>query len=80
MTYREKYLSLTTWQDKVLIMNLYHCLKELEETSWTLRKTAKYFSKSTGYVSESLKLANHMELIKHCELRKDALLIVRDIK
>lgn len=77
MTYKQKYDSCKTWQEKCLIINLYHCLMVLEHDDWQMRQTAKYFNISLGLVSEDIKLAIHIELVKSCKYRKDALELVK---
>lgn len=40
---------------------------------WTIRQTASYFGVSNGLVCENLKLAEHIDKIKGCKNRKEAL-------
>jgi len=59
-----------------MIMELYHLGMSSRFTSWTIHKTAQYFTVSNGLVSENLKLANSFhsnENVYNCVTRQDAL-------
>jgi hypothetical protein len=76
MTYREKFESCKTWQDKVLILNMFHHQKLATEKHWSLRLTASYFYRSLGYVSESIKLAE-LSNLKEFPTRTEAIAFIR---
>lgn len=57
MTFLEKYYQVTTWYDKVLVMEIYHFAMVAREKKWPIINTAKYFRCSVGLVSENLRLA-----------------------
>jgi len=73
MTYKEKFNNCEAWQDRATILNLYHVLMTVKEGHWKMVNTAVYFGKSTGYTSESINIAEHIELVRHCKTRKEAL-------
>lgn len=75
MTLREKFEKCITWQDKVRYINLYHALMTFRKDKWNIRKTALYFGISIGLVSENLRLAEHMDHVKQCITRKEALVL-----
>lgn len=73
------YRTAKTWQEKVLVMNLYHKHMAMIHDSWSVRKTAKYFEKSIGLTSENLMLAKVFEAVKHFNTRQEALDFIKDI-
>jgi len=76
MTFPERYQIADRWQDRVLIMNLFHTAATQINTNWTLRKTALIFDCSIGLVSENLRLANGIDSgssINECNTRQEAL-------
>lgn len=73
MTYKEKYDSSDSWQDKVATMNLFHRIMVVKHKTWTMKNTAKYFDVSLATVSENTKLGLHFEEVKQLESRKRAL-------
>lgn len=79
MTYKEQYEAHIKWQDKVAIMSLFHHLQMASHKKWILNDTAKYFDVAIGLVSENIRLAMNLEKVKHCELRKDAVDLLRKI-
>lgn len=72
MTAKQKYDKAKTWQRKVTLISFYHLYMGLRK-QWTIRKTAKYFGISVGNVSESLRLAEHIDKVKSQPSRKKAL-------
>lgn len=72
MTAKQKYQNSKTWQHKVLVINIYHLYMRTKK-EWSVRKTAHYFGISVGNVSESLKLYQHFDKVKHAPSRKKAL-------
>ena len=79
MTYKEQYNDHTTWQEKVVIMNLFHCLQVATKKRWRMADTASYFDVSLSLVSENLKLAEHLDVCKHIEFRDKAIQFVRNL-
>jgi hypothetical protein len=77
LTLKEKHDEADTWQEKVLTINFYHCLMVAKKPKWGMRETAQYFQISLGQVSESILLAINIELVKHHDLRKDAMAVVK---
>jgi len=79
MTYKEQYQKHDTWQDRVRIMNLFHCLQVAKQKKWGMKETSVYFEVSIGLVSENLLLARNLDKCKHIEFRNDAIQFVRDL-
>jgi hypothetical protein len=76
MTFLERYQEMKKWQDKVIIMEMYHLAQTIHHQDWTLRKTANYFNCSMGLISENLKLAklfHEHHPITNAKTRDDAL-------
>ena len=73
MTYKEKYQTSKSWQQKVQIVNLYYQFKSGHGRKWSMRNTATYFGISLGLVSEYVKLGLNMEKVKHFESRNKAM-------
>ena len=80
MTFKEKYLKCETWHDKAIIINFYHKLKCHQEHRWSIRKTARYFEKSIGFICEEIQLAESMDNLIIYKTRKDALLHLKENK
>lgn len=81
MTYREKYSSTRRkdWQLRVKIVYNYHIhqVKKHGYGKWFIKHTANYFGLSIGLVSESLTLGRHLDKLKDCKNRADALIAVK---
>ena len=73
MTFKEKFKSCSTWQERAVVVTFTHRLLLIRKKKWTIRKTAKYLEISIGYVSESMKLAKRLDEVNHFATRKDAL-------
>lgn len=76
MTFRDKYLQSKTWQEKIMVMEMYHIVMCYKIKNWTISKTADYFDCSLGLVSENLQLgrAFHSDPnIMTCDTRQHAL-------
>ena len=75
-TFREKYEACKTWQEKVMVMEIFHMASKMKDCRWTLSMTAEIFNVSVGLVSENLRLADALhrqpKLMK-VETRADAL-------
>jgi len=80
MTFKQKYEDARTWEQKVIVMDLYHKIKFFRYKKWSLRKTATYFGVSIGLVSENLWLAKNLMLMRACNNRKEALILLRGLK
>lgn len=81
MTYSEKYHKhCKDWQCRATIMNLYHQLMIATEKSWSVTRTAEYFDTSVGLVSENLKIAKKINLVRDCASRSAALEKLQEIK
>lgn len=79
-TFYEIFQRTGNWWEKISLVRNFHLARSLENRRWGLRQSAKYFKVSTGWFSESLKLARNRELIKDCKTRKEALLKVKELK
>ncbi len=77
MTYREKYSSCKTWQGRVRVMYLYHCVMKSKNRDHKLEHTAKYFNTSTGLASENMNLARNMSRVRRISSRKKALKMLK---
>lgn len=76
MTFVERYRIADRWQDKVLVMNLYHTAATEMNDGWTIKQTATVFEVSIGLVSENLRLADAIDKgsdITKCATRQEAL-------
>jgi hypothetical protein len=60
MTFLQRYNEATSWQDKAMIMEIYHLAMCHNVKGWTLQGTAKEFDCSIGLVSENIRLAHAM--------------------
>lgn len=84
--YIDKYYQAETWHERAMIMLTYHTIMmgvfESKGARWTIRMTAKKFDRSSGYVSEDLRLAENMQShpgLKQCPSRDEALRMMRDV-
>jgi hypothetical protein len=79
---KEKYISSTTWQEKVVLMHLFHqgmCLKH--PNMWNMKMTASHFGVSMGLVSENIRLAKEIsgersEKLMKAKTRDDGLKLI----
>ena len=80
ITFKEKYQSDPTWQQKALTIYLYHTIMCHKYPTWVLQDTASHFEISIGLVSENIRLANEMSgnnrRIAQCNTREDALKLI----
>ena len=68
----EKYYQAKTWFERAQFMLAYHNFMvgqyKARQANWTIRMTAKSMDRSSGYVSEDLRLAefikDHPEILK----------------
>ena len=82
VTFKEKYESIDTWQDKAVLISLYHTAMCLKYKTWTLTDTAQHFGVSIGLVSENIRLAKAIDgpngiRIMKCETREKALKLIK---
>ena len=76
MTFLERYQLAETWQDKCLVMEIYHLAMTTRSKNWTITRTAESFGVSIGLVSENLRLALAIHVnpkMLECETRQDAI-------
>ena len=60
ITFFEKYHQTDSWYEKVIILEIYHCVRLSKNPQWTMGETAKDFNVSIGLVSENLRIAEAM--------------------
>jgi hypothetical protein len=66
LTFKEKYNEPNlTWQQKAILIALYHTVMHERYSTWTLRDTAIHFEVSIGLVSENIKLAKYIDNLKY---------------
>jgi hypothetical protein len=53
----ERRLRRRSWQENAGTIELYHIAKTLEDSIWTVRKTADALNRSIGSISEDLRLS-----------------------
>ena len=79
-TFKERYNSSLTWQEKCILISLYHQIMCIKYHNWTIADTANHFKLSSGLVSENIRLANEMNngngSIIECKTRDDALKLI----
>ena len=76
MTFRDRYRQESTWQGKVMVIEIYHLAMTQRIKGWTITRTAEHFECSIGLVSENLHLAQAIhtdDKILKCESRQEAL-------
>lgn len=62
LTFKDKYSDKNlTWQDKCVLISLYHTIMHTKYPTWTLGDTAQHFEVSIGLVSENIRLAKHID-------------------
>ncbi len=80
ITFKQQYISCVTWQDKCVVVALYHKLMCVKYPNWTIRHTAEYFDISNGLVSENVRLADAVndgnDIIQHCKTREEGLKLI----
>ncbi len=79
-TFKEKYNSSLTWQEKCILINLYHQIMCIKYHNWTIADTANHFKLSSGLVSENIRLSKEInegnQQIAECKSREDALKLI----
>lgn len=80
MTLIEKYHEAKTWHERALILLVFHNLM-MSSGPWNIRMTAKRLDRSSGYVSEDIRLAEcckqHPEILQAPD-RQSALKLMKD--
>lgn len=90
MTQVEKRLSQMTkdsplvkrsWIDRAIQIHNFHVQQLMDESSWTIERTAKALNRSTGSISQDLLIAewsrSHDKQLRRCGSMKDALAWIR---
>lgn len=82
VSFKEKYSEPDlTWQEKAVLISLYHTAMCMRYKTWTLNDTALHFEVSIGLVSENIRLAKAIDGIlgdklQTCETREKALKLI----
>jgi hypothetical protein len=81
ITFKEKYNSKgITWQEKAVLISLYHTAMCMKYPTWNLQDTSLHFGVSIGLVSENIRLAkeidNNNKKVIACLHREDALKLI----
>lgn len=61
ITFKDKYNELSTWQEKAVLISLYHTAMCVKYKDWTLADTSQHFEVSIGLVSENIRLAREID-------------------
>ncbi len=61
VTFKEQYSKCKTWQEKAILIALYHSIMVAKYPTWNVQDTASHFHKSIGLVSENIKLARAID-------------------
>jgi hypothetical protein len=83
MTFKQKYQTCKTWQERALVINLYFRTMDARMDGKprnerpSVRSVARYFDISIGRVSEDLRLADKIDKVRGCKTRSDALLVLK---
>jgi hypothetical protein len=78
VTFKEKYNSGITWQEKAVLISLYHTAMCVKYPTWVIKDTASHFEISIGLVSENIRLAKAIDgpdgpKILKCKTREEGL-------
>jgi len=81
ITFKQKYNSRgMTWQEKAVLISLYHTTMCLKYPTWHMGDTAEHFEVSRGLVSENIRLAKEIDngnkKVTLCPHREDALKLI----
>ena len=78
-TLKELFIHEKTWHKKAIILETYHILHEISDSSWQMRDTSRELGCSLGYVSEELLLAKSIRADEGLKLlsRNKALKVVK---
>jgi hypothetical protein len=83
LTFKEKYNEPNlTWQEKAVLISLYHTVMLMKYPTWTLMDTAVHFDVSIGLVSENIRLGRFIDTkdygpkLMKCETREKGLKII----
>lgn len=70
--FKKQYNESDSWQQKVIILSLFHSSMIIRDKNWNMKQTAAHFSISIGLVSENIRLAKELNGTKCDELMKSA--------
>lgn len=76
MNFQQKYDICKTWQEKVIVMRLYHSVMSHRQKDWSIKKFAESTGYSSALISENLRLAEALDTfpkITECKSRQSAL-------
>lgn len=76
LTFKEKYELSIDWKDRIWIVELYHLKQKIADKHHRLIDTANYFNRSKAWASENMYLAKHMDEIRYCKSRDEALMVL----
>lgn len=68
--FKKQYESSSTWQQRVIILSLFHSTQCIKNKNWNMKQTAAHFCISIGLVSENIRLAKEIQGPKCEELMK----------
>jgi len=79
-TFKDKYNDPSvSWQNKAMLISLYHSIMKYQYPTWTQLDTAQHFEVSVGLVSENIRLSREMDdgknarKIKNSKTREEGL-------
>lgn len=76
MNFQEKYDKCQSWQEKCIVMRLFHSAMIVRDKGWNIKKFAETTGFSSALISENLRLAEALDRfpkINDCKSRNDAL-------
>lgn len=81
VTFKDKYNSMgMTWQEKAVLISLYHTVMCHKYSNWTITDTSQHFGVSIGLVSENIRLAREIDngnvKLKECKTREEGLKLI----
>ena len=80
VTFKQRYNASLTWQEKCILISLYHQIMCIKYPNWIIADTANHFKLSSGLVSENIRLANEINEgntnVSESKSRDDALKLI----
>lgn len=76
MNFQEKYDLCKTWQERVIVMRLFHTVMLHRQKDWSIKRFASLTGYSSALISENLRLAEALDKfpkINTCLSRQQAL-------
>lgn len=61
LTFKDKYGQISMWQEKAVLISLYHTAMCMKFKNWNMQDTATHFGVSIGLVSENIRLAKYID-------------------